>query len=92
MDHYYNFSNTVCFKFFISNAYSFLALTTYSVIFFQSPTFNSPGSNVKLAASVTSGHSPFWRLLKEAKERVLGKQCPSVFVCRKNLVEPKFKG
>lgn len=68
MDHYYNFSNTVCFKIFISSAYSFLALTTYSMIFFESPTFSSPGSNVKLETSVASALSPFWRLLKEAEE------------------------
>ena len=68
MDDYYNFSNTVCFKIFISNAYSFLALTTYSMIFFQSPVFNSPGSYVKLEASVASGLSPFRRLLKKAEE------------------------
>ena len=68
MDHYYNFSNTVCFKIFISSAYSFLALTTYNMIFFESPTFSSPGSNVKLETSVASALSPFWRLLKEAEE------------------------
>ena len=68
MDHYYNFSNTVCFKIFISSAYSFLALTTYSMIFFESSTFSSPGSNVKLETSVASALSPFWRLLKEAEE------------------------
>lgn len=68
MDHYYNFSNTVCFKIFISSAYSFLALTTYSMIFFESPTFSSPGGNVKLETSVASALSPFWRLLKEAEE------------------------
>lgn len=46
------------------------------MILFQSPTFNSPGSNVKLEASVASGHSPFWRLLKEAEERGPGKTVP----------------
>lgn len=55
MDHYYNFSNTVCFKIFISRAYS---LTAYGLILFQAPTFISPGNNLKFDASVATCHFP----------------------------------
>lgn len=68
---------------------------------FQAPTFISPGNNLKLKASIATGHLPcLEKLLEEVEEwegpyqkvRVLGKQCPLTFVCRGNWIELNLKG
>lgn len=78
VDYYYNFSNTVCFKMFMSSTHSLLAFSTYSLIFFcvSSTNFIPVGNNWKLKASIEPGHLPcLEKLLKEIEECVLGKQC-----------------
>lgn len=70
VDHYYNFSNTVCFQMFIPSIYSLLAFTTYGLTFCVSSTNFTPlGNNLKLEVSVATGHLPcFEKLLKEVEE------------------------